>query len=122
MAESYCPICYTELQVKEVTPCMQCGADEFELDHYKTHKYREYELYFGQRLILCDFCDVDFGSYDPTYFGFPKNRRVGFEDFIFIKDIEDKELRKDKFCPQCCNRLPFLKFIDTCRKENGKQD
>lgn len=120
MKETHCPLCYTELIVRDTSPCMECGADEFEQDHYKDHEYKEYELYFGQRLILCDFCDVDFGSYDPTYFGFPKGKRVGLEDWNFIKDVTDKELRKDKYCPNCNHRLAFLKFLDVCRKNANR--
>ena len=99
---------------------MECGGDESELDHFKKHEYREYDLYHGYKLILCDFCYVDFGSYDPTYFGFEKNKRLGLEDFEFVKDISDRELRIDKYCPNCNYRLAFLKFVDYCRKENEK--
>ncbi|MBX2842903.1 MAG: hypothetical protein KTR26_14125 [Flammeovirgaceae bacterium] len=120
MKDSFCPLCYSALEVKEVTPCMECGGDDFEQDHYKEHKYAEYELYFGQRLILCNFCDVDFGSFDPTYFGFPPGTKVGIGDFHFIREISDKELRKDKYCPECGYRLSFLKFVETCKRENEK--
>jgi hypothetical protein len=44
MAESNCPICYSQLVVKQLTPCMDCGGEEFELDHYMNHKYNEYEF------------------------------------------------------------------------------
>lgn len=115
-----CPLCNSHLEVKEVTPCMECGSDDSELDHYKEHDYKEYELYFGQRVILCDFCDVDFGSYDPEYFGFPKGTRLGLQDFQFIREISDKELRKEKCCPECGHSLPFLNFVDKCRRENEK--
>lgn len=118
MSESHCPICYTELLAKQVAPCMECGSDEFELDHYKEHSYNEYELYFGIRLILCDFCDVDFGSYNPTHFGFTKGTKIGYEDFKFVREINDKELKLDKYCPKCEHRLPFLKFIEQCRLIN----
>lgn len=94
MKNTNCPLCYTELIVKDATPCMECGGDDFELDHYTEHHYKEYELYFGQRLILCDFCDVDFSSYDPTYFGFPRGRRIGLQDWNFVREIKDKELRR----------------------------
>lgn len=94
---------------------MECGSDEFELDHYKEHSYNEYELYFGIRLILCDYCDVDFGSYDPTHLGFSKGTKIGYEDFKFVREIKDKELKLDKYCLKCEHRLPFLKFIEQCR-------
>jgi len=118
MSESHCPLCYSELESRQVTPCMECGGDSFEMDHYEEHMYKKYELYFGMRLVLCDFCDVDFGSYDPTFFGFPANKRVGWEDFKFIKDIHDKSLARDKYCPHCKLRLPFLQFVTKCRVQN----
>ncbi len=97
---------------------MECGADNSELRHYKEHEYKEYELYFGQRLILCDFCEVDFSSSDPTYFGFPKEKQMNIDQWSFIRVIKDKELRKDKFCPACNHRLPFLNFVKVCRDKN----
>lgn len=120
MSDTNCPLCNSILEVQEVTPCMECGSDDFEQDHYKEHDYAEYELYFGQRLILCDFCQVDFSSYDPTYFGFSLGTRLGLNDFQFIREITDVELRKDKCCPECGQRLPFLKFVEACRRANKK--
>ena len=111
MADSHCPLCFTELITKNVTPYMECGGDEMELDHYQKHQYREYKLSFEQRLVLCDFCDVDFGSFDPTYFGFPTGQKVGLEHFNFVRDVRDNSLRKDKYCPSCQYRLSFLKFM-----------
>ena len=118
MAESNCPLCYTELIKKQVTPCMECGGDEMELNHFTEHNYKEYEVFFGQKLILCNFCDVDFGSYDPTHFGFEKGKKIGYEYFDFVRDIMDKDLKMDKYCPNCKCRLPFLKFVENCRVEN----
>lgn len=118
MSASHCPICYTELLVKKVTPCMDCGADDFELDHYKQHKYVEYEAYFGVRITLCDYCITDFGSINPTHLGFSEVTSIGMEDFSFVKEIQSKELVLDKYCPNCYHRLPFLNFIIKCRKEN----
>lgn len=120
MGSINCPICCTELVTKNVTPCMECGGDDFEKEHYKDHIYREYEAYFGQRIVLCDFCDVDFGSCDPVYFGFEKGKRVGYEDFNFVKEINDLEIRKDKYCPKCKHRLIFLTFVQKCRENNRK--
>jgi len=85
MTENNCPVCYSELVVKQLTPCMDCGGDDFEMDHYLEHDYNEYEIYSGQRLVLCNFCDVDFGSYRGNYFGFKGNKKLGFEHFNLIK-------------------------------------
>ncbi|OGS87194.1 MAG: hypothetical protein A2724_06800 [Fluviicola sp. RIFCSPHIGHO2_01_FULL_43_53] len=101
---------------------MNCGGNSTKLNHYRTQKFTEYEVYFDQRLILCDFCDVDFSSYDVTYFGFKKGKRIGLNDFNFVKEIPNNELHFDHFCPKCLHRLSFLKFIKKCRIENEDLD
>lgn len=118
MAKSNCPLCYTELIKKEVTPCMECGGNEMELNHFSERQFREYEVFFGLRLVLCNFCAVDFGSYDPTHFGFKKDKKIGHGYFNFVRDINDKDLKIDKYCPNCNCRLPFLKFVENCRVKN----
>ncbi|MFK7948986.1 MAG: hypothetical protein AB8G11_15445 [Saprospiraceae bacterium] len=112
---SHYPICYTKLVIKNCTPCMDCGGNDKELDHYKEHIYTEYEIINNQRLTLCNFCAVDFGSYSPTTFGLKK--RIGFENFNFVKSV-GKSLRLDKYCPECNHRLPFLNFVMACRLKN----
>ena len=121
MKERHCPLCYTELLFKQVTPCGECEATGFELNHYQEHKYHEYVLYHGLRLVLCDFCDVDFGSYDPTYFGFEKGKRIGYQDFEMVREITSVKMVKGKYCPECNHNLPFLKFVNKCRIANGKE-
>jgi hypothetical protein len=118
MSENNCPVCYSDLLTKEVTPCMDCGASETGLKHYIDSTYVEYEVYYSQRLILCNFCYVDFGSYKPSYFGFPDNKKIGLQDFNFIKEITVKSLRVDKYCPECDKRLAFLKFVAVCRESS----
>jgi hypothetical protein len=118
MADTNCPICYSELVAREVAPCMDCGASELGLQERLTATYTEYEVYFKHRLVLCNFCEVDFGSYKPEYFGFPGNKRVGLQDFNFIRQVTDKSLQVDKFCPECEKRLAFLKFVSLCRQNS----
>ncbi len=62
---NHCPICYTELEVRECAPCHDCGWDvpgEIEDLQQKKHTYATFEVYAGLRLNLCSFCMVDFGS------------------------------------------------------------
>ncbi|MDB4106849.1 hypothetical protein N9595_00055 [Bacteroidia bacterium] len=113
-----CPICNSVLTDRIVTPCMDCGGDEFELDHYLKHRYTKYETYFGSLLTLCNYCETDFGSYKPTYFGFPVYKRLGIQDFNFIRELKDVKLSTDKFCLTCNQRLAFLKFTKHCRTNN----
>jgi len=118
LKDTNCPICCTELLFKKVTPCGECGADDFERNHFKEHKYHEYVLYHELRLVLCDFCDVDFGSHDPTYFAFERGKRIGYEDFELVREVVDIKMVKGKYCPECNYNLPFLKFVRDCRIKN----
>jgi hypothetical protein len=119
MADTNCPICYSELIAKEVAPCMDCGASEQGLQQLMTATYTEYQTYFNQRLVLCNFCDVDFSSYKPEYFGFSSDKKIGLQDFNFVRQVADKSLRVDKYCPHCDKRLAFLKFVNGCRQNNS---
>lgn len=105
--------------VKELTPCMDCGWDEFELDHFETHRYNEHEIAFGAKLVLCDYCETDFGSYQKSFFGF-KDRQLDMMDFKFVREVHDKSLRKGYFCPTCNMTAPFLEFVALCRMKNAK--
>src|SRR5688572_23263467 len=108
MADTNCPICFSELVTRDVTPCMDCGASENALQQHLNTTYTEYQVHFDQRLVLCNFCYVDFGSYMPEYFGFPRGKRMGLHDFNFVRQVADKSIRVDKYCPQCNKRLAFL--------------
>jgi hypothetical protein len=66
-------------------------------------------------LTLRDFCQVDFGSLRPEFFGLSKNERIGYEKMQFVRDVKDTSIRKDKVCVRCGYRLSFLKFIAEIR-------
>jgi len=87
MKETHCPLCYETLEIRDVAPCEECGGDPDELRHFRggEHSYAEYEVFPGLNLILCDFCDVDFGSYNPTSFGLVPKSRIGFEKMSRIR-------------------------------------
>ena len=78
MSEDYCPFCYTSLEVKDVAPCMDCGALEEELDHALKgkHTYAEMRIFDNLILVLCNFCMLDFGSYAPTYLACPQQHKL----------------------------------------------
>ena len=114
-----CPICFGELETRDCAPCDDCGCDPKEILDLKEkkHVYKTYEVYDGFRLTLCNFCDVDFGSYKPEYFGFKDGRKIGFENFNFVRQIDNPEIVKDKFCPECSKRLTFLRFLAAVRAQ-----
>jgi hypothetical protein len=121
MQESYCPLCYSELEVRDVAPCDECGAQPEELTHFAAgkHSFMEYEIFPPLKLTLCNFCDVDFGSSDPTFFGLPRNARIGYQFMRALRRIEAPTLGKDKYCPACNRRLSFLRFVHQARQQHA---
>lgn len=116
MSESHCPLCYTKLEVRDVAPCFDCGHSPKELEHLAEgrHTYEEVET-LGARAVLCDFCQSDFSSYDPRYFGRPPGTRLGRGYMQVLRTIDDPRPGRDKFCPQCRRRLAFLRFVAQAR-------
>lgn len=113
-----CPVCFGSLEPREVSPCDCCGAEESERHHYRTHRYAECDLGFGLSLILCDFCQVDFGSFAPGFFGLaelPRSFRLPRQ----VAAHYNTDLRKDLVCTNCGHRLSFLRFVARVR-ELGK--
>jgi hypothetical protein len=116
MAKSHCPICYGDLEVREVAPCFDCGHDPTEFEHLdaQRHKYSEV-LAFGIPIVLCGFCQADFSSYDPEYFNRPKGTVLGLREFTFVRELREPRPAKDKFCRTCNRRLAFLRFVSDVR-------
>jgi hypothetical protein len=122
MQELQCPVCFDPLEVREVAPCDECGALATEIEHFRAgkHSYREYEIFPPLRLTLCNFCDVDFGSFDPAFFGLPPGAKIGYEYFRALEPVEQPTLARDKFCPSCGYRLKFLRFIADARRQHAR--
>ncbi len=118
-----CPLGSETLQVKDVAPCMECGADPTELEDARTgkHTYAIYRIFGKFDVALCNFCQVDFASYDPQFFGLSRKRRIGLgHAFEFVRELKDVSIRKDKYCPACGYRLGFLKFVQGAREAHAK--
>ena len=115
MSETHCPICATALETIEVAPCYDCGHDPDELRQLAAgeHTYDEVEV-LGARAVLCNFCQADFTSYDPTYFGRPLGTPVG-RHMELVRVMQDPRPAHDKFCPSCNRRLAFLQFVMQAR-------
>lgn len=118
MSAEQCPLCFSPLETREVAPCMDCGHDPQELQHFAEgrHTFAEYRIFDSLSLVLCSFCQVDFGSYDPAYFGLPASARIGFEHISFVRDVVPPPHTFDKVCPECHRRLSFLQFLSAARE------
>jgi hypothetical protein len=124
MSKNYCPICFIKLEVKDVAPCMECGHLDEEIEHALAgiHTYYEMRIFGELSLILCDFCQVDFGSFHPEFFSLPPNARIGFGKMQFIRSIDNYSIQKDKFCPDCRHRIQFLNFVYQAREFNQQNE
>lgn len=101
---------------------MECGNLSQEIEHALVgkHTYAEMRIFGDLTLVLCDFCQVDFGSFNPEVFGLPKDARLGYQKMQFLRDVEDVRIGKDQVCPSCEYRLPFLKFVARARESHGR--
>ena len=113
MKKQQCPECGCDLDLIEVAPCWDCGhvkSEVMELNNGE-HEYFEYRAFGSLKIVLCDFCDADFGSYNPEYFGLPKSRYVIGNDCLELqRKIYEPSVGKDLFCCKCKHRLAFIKF------------
>jgi hypothetical protein len=121
VSETNCPICNASLETRDVAPCWDCGALPIELSHLAEgwHKYAEF-LIFDTAIILCDFRQVDFGSYAPDYFG--QSHRVCYgKGMTFVRDVSDARVTKDKYCGNGGRRLAFLRFLASVREHGSRK-
>ena len=98
----YCPLCSTELETIEVAPCTECGHLAQEIEHALAgkHTYAEMRVFGDLSVVLCNFCQADFGSFHPEFFGLPPNAKshIGYEHMQFVRGV-DVFIGKDKYCP-----------------------
>jgi hypothetical protein len=117
MQATHCPVCFAPLETREVAPCYDCGHIERELAELAAgeHTYAEYQI-FGLRVVLSDYCDADFGSYYPSYFGLPDHDRQALDRLEFVREVDPAtQSRYDKYCSVCQHRLAFLRFLAEAR-------
>lgn len=103
---------------------MECGNRAEEIRHAVNdfHTFAEMRIFGDLTLVLCDFCQVDFGSFHPDFFGLPRDARIGLKKMQFVRSIEEIRINKDKVCSECGYRLPFLQFVQQARKLHQEDD
>lgn len=111
-----CPICSGELHEIQVAPCFDCGHATGEIEECARgeHEYHTFSLW-DQRLVLCDFCDADFGSYYPDYFGLPESSPQDYP-LELVEIVDSPSISTDLYCPLCKRRLAFLQFLKAVRE------
>jgi hypothetical protein len=121
MSVEQCPICFSPLEVRDVAPCAMCGAVPVEIDHARegVHTFAEYRILGDISLVLCNFCQVDMDSIHPEYWGESNTRRIGFADLQLVRQIVDVHVGRDKYCPECGQRLALLAALKKIRELNA---
>jgi DNA-directed RNA polymerase subunit RPC12/RpoP len=109
------------MELRECSPCFDCGHEPNEIEHFNNNEHEYYVVkVFGLEIQLCDFCDADFGSYNPSYFGLKEGPVEKHMSASFSDKISKPVIEKDYVCQQCSHRLKFLEFLKKARDINGK--
>jgi hypothetical protein len=119
--DSQCPVCFSVLEIRDVTPCHICGAWNGMVEAFAPDLvFEEWRLPGGAVIILCDACKLE-------EFMVPggcaerlglRNIRLAINDLQFVRTMQSPKIGKDKFCPSCNLRLAFLKLLpDAVRKD-----
>ncbi len=118
-----CPICSGKLEKVKVNPCFDNGHKQIEIQHFLDGEHTfETIRFFGRfDVVLCDFCEEDFPSYDPEYFALPEDASDELERRERLGPVETSELQEDLYCPKCDHRLAFLNFLVNAREYNRKK-
>lgn len=121
---THCPLCFAQLEVRDVAPCAECGHNPDEIEHALAgmHTYAEMRIFGDLSVVLCNYCQLDFGSFDSIFFGVPDGKRIGYEHMQHVRDITDIQIGKDKYCPDCYYRLAFLDFVARAREFHAPQN
>ena len=111
-----CPLCAAPMVWRPVSPCMECGADPRELKMLQdaAHSYHQVLVFGRFPVVLCDFCQIDFGTYPSYFFGLPRHHPLGFNDLVEVGSVAPV-LEADWVCDSCGYRLEFLKFVTALR-------
>jgi hypothetical protein len=107
-----CPLFNAAMALKPVSPCMECGGDARELRMLEdlAHSYNEVLVFGKHALVLCDFCQIDFGTYPSYFFGLPRHQHLGFNDLVFQRKVAP-QLSQDWVCDHCGYRKAFTDFV-----------
>lgn len=120
-SEIICGQCGEKMEMREVTPCLDCGGLQGEMAEFKNGKRTFFKVGFLDNEVVCDFCLADISNYDPQYYGFPE----GFNWSQALKNstltqTRDVETKTQMACsnPRCENTLRRQEFIKKNAQKN----
>jgi hypothetical protein len=113
-----CPLCASQLAERQVAPCHDCGGAPSEIGECERgeHEYHVFELW-GHEVVLCDFCDADFGSYYPEFWGLPAGADPDYP-LTLLRKVDAPTISIDLYCSSCKHRLVFLQLLKAVRDQH----
>lgn len=116
-----CPLCGSQAEVVEATPCWQCGnspdrirvleQDTREQFQHDSITYSLHGFPGGVEIALCHGCAISCGSYRPEHWGLSGTRRIGFEHLQFLQDVAGRGVQKTQWCPSCGWSLKYSEAL-----------
>lgn len=113
MAVSQCPICYSPLEVRDVTPCVVCGGSPESVERYDlSGEFTEFRLATGRTIVLCRGCELE-EFMVPGGWGYEliPGEKLPVRGLQRVGAVESPRLGRDKFCPACHLRLAFAEVV-----------
>ena len=114
MKRSFCPVCYTQLTIVDVTPCIVCGGWDGSVQSFdKDDEFNEYKTTIGTTFILCKGCWIEEMLSLQGDLARDLNLPVAkgsASGYIQLRSIDSPAIQKDKYCRNCHKRLAYLKL------------
>jgi hypothetical protein len=113
MGQTQCPVCFSPLEIRDVTPCFVCGGSPEVVARFDpTTVFTEFRLPGGESLILCPGCELE-EFMVPGGWGYRlvAEEKLPVNGLQRVRAVDGARLGRDKFCPECNIRLAFAQVI-----------
>jgi len=113
VGQSQCPVCYSPLEVRDVTPCFVCGGWPESVARFDpAAAFTEFRLPGGRPLVLCRGCELE-EFMVPGGWGYRlvPGEKLPVNGLQRVRAVEPPQLGHDKFCPACNLRLAFAEVV-----------
>lgn len=110
LGQSQCPVCFTPLEVRDVTPCFICGGLSESVARFDASAtYTEFRLPGSQTILLCRGCElVEFMVPGGWGYRLIPGEKLPINPLQRVQSLAAPRIGRDKFCPSCNFRLAFL--------------
>jgi hypothetical protein len=111
--QSQCPVCFSALEVRDVTPCQVCGGWPESVSRFDpSATFAEFRLPGGRLVVLCRGCELEeFMVRGGWGFRLAPGEKLPVNALQRVRLVAAPQVGHDKFCPSCNLRLAFLDII-----------